>query len=75
MSSLAWLVIIFFVLCFLVLFVYVLVVRAYYWGDKKQPQKKNRAMRKLNKEKTVEHLPADDDFINQNNNLVRNSGD
>jgi hypothetical protein len=40
MSSLAWLIVIFFVLCFLVLAVYVLVVKAFYWGDKTDPPKK-----------------------------------
>lgn len=39
MSSLGWLILIFFVLCFLVLLVYILVVRAFYWGDKKEPPK------------------------------------
>ena len=37
MSSLAWLITIFVGLCFLVVLVYALVVRAYYWGDKKEP--------------------------------------
>ncbi len=37
MSSLAWLIVIFFVLLFLSLLVYGLVVRAFYWGDKKEP--------------------------------------
>ncbi|MEO6590112.1 MAG: hypothetical protein ABIP06_12490 [Pyrinomonadaceae bacterium] len=40
MSSLAWLVIIFIGLCFLVLLVYILIVRAFYWGDKQEPPKK-----------------------------------
>ncbi|CAN5658461.1 hypothetical protein BH20ACI4_BH20ACI4_10350 [soil metagenome] len=40
MSSLAWLITIFAGLCFLVVIVYVLVVRAFYWGDKKEPPKK-----------------------------------
>jgi len=40
MSSLAWLIVIFFILCFLVLSVYILVVKAFYWGDKKEPPKK-----------------------------------
>ncbi len=40
MSSLAWLIVIFFGLCFLVVLVYVLVVRAFYWGDKNEPPKK-----------------------------------
>lgn len=39
MSSLGWLIVMFFVLCFLVLLVYILVVRAFYWGDKKAPPK------------------------------------
>lgn len=37
MSSLAWLIVFFFVLLFISILVYVLVVRAYYWGDKKGP--------------------------------------
>ena len=37
MSSVAWLVVFFFVLLFLSILVYVLVVRAFYWGDKKEP--------------------------------------
>ena len=37
MSSLAWLVVFFFVLLGLSILIYVLVVRAYYWGDKKEP--------------------------------------
>ncbi len=40
MSSLAWLIVIFVGLCFLVVLVYVLVVRAFYWGDKKEPPNK-----------------------------------
>ncbi len=40
MSSLAWLIVIFFILCFLVLTVYILVVKAFYWGDKKEPPQK-----------------------------------
>jgi len=39
MSSFAWLIVFFFILCFLVLLVYVLAVRAFYWGDKKEPPK------------------------------------
>lgn len=39
MSSFAWLITFFFILCFLVLLVYFLVVRAFYWGDKKEPPK------------------------------------
>jgi len=37
MSSLAWLIVFFFILLFISILVYVLVVRAYYWGDKKGP--------------------------------------
>lgn len=37
MSPTAWFVLFFFVLLGLSLLVYVLVVRAYYWGDKKGP--------------------------------------
>ena len=37
MSSLAWLLIFFFLLLGICLAVYVLVVRAYYWGDRKGP--------------------------------------
>jgi hypothetical protein len=36
MSSLTWLVAIFFILLLLSITVYVLVVRAFYWGDKKE---------------------------------------
>ena len=41
MSSLTWLIIFFFTLLFLSILVYVLVVRAYYWGDKKGPPSKD----------------------------------
>lgn len=37
MSSLAWLVIFFLVLLFISVLVYVLVIKAFYWGDKKEP--------------------------------------
>lgn len=37
MSSTAWLIVFFFVLLALSLLVYVLVVRAYYWGDRNGP--------------------------------------
>lgn len=40
MSPLAWLIVFFFVLLFLCLLVYVLVVRAFYWGDRKGPPTK-----------------------------------
>ncbi len=42
MSYTAWLIGFFLVLCFLVLLVYVLVVKAFYWGDKKEPLKKSK---------------------------------
>ena len=43
MSPLAWLVVFFFILLFLCILVYVLVVRAFYWGDKKEaPKRKER---------------------------------
>jgi hypothetical protein len=40
MSSLTWLIIIFLTLVALSILVYVLVVRAFYWGDKKEPPSK-----------------------------------
>ncbi len=40
MSPLAWLIAFFFILLFLSILVYVLVVRAFYWGDKKGPPDK-----------------------------------
>ena len=43
MSPLAWLVVFFFVLLFLCLLVYVLVVRAFYWGGRDEaPKRKER---------------------------------
>ncbi len=42
MSPTAWLIIFFFVLLGLSLLVYILVVRAFYWGDKKGPPTKKR---------------------------------
>ena len=43
MSPLAWLIVFFFILLFLCILVYVLVVRAFYWGDKKEsPKRKER---------------------------------
>lgn len=46
MSSLAWLIVFFFFLCFLVVLVYVLVVRAFYWGDKKEPTEIKKGRRR-----------------------------
>ncbi len=47
MSPLAWLIVFFFILCFLVLLVYVLVVRAFYWGARKDaPVKEKTADKK-----------------------------
>ncbi len=42
MSPIAWLIAFFFILLFLSIFVYVLVVRNFYWGDKKEPPTKKR---------------------------------
>ena len=40
MSPLAWLILFFVILLFLSITVYVLVVRYFYWGDKKEPPSK-----------------------------------
>lgn len=40
MSSMAWLITIFFILLFLSITVYVLVIKFFYWGDKKEPPSK-----------------------------------
>ena len=51
MSPLAWLIVLFFVLLFVCVLVYLLVVRAYYWGDrggppvKRQPKRSDRETR------------------------------
>jgi len=37
MSFLGWIIVFFFILVFLVLLVYTVVVKAFYWGDKKEP--------------------------------------
>jgi nitrogen fixation-related uncharacterized protein len=42
MSSLTWLIVIFLTLIFISILVYVLVIRAFYWGDKKEPPAKKR---------------------------------
>ena len=42
MSPIAWFIVFFFILLGLSLLVYVLVVRAYYWGDKKGPPTKKQ---------------------------------
>ena len=42
MSPIAWLVTFFFILLFLSIGVYVLVVKNFYWGDKKEPPTKKR---------------------------------
>ncbi len=42
MSYLAWMIVFFFALLFICLAVYVLVVKAFYWGDKKEPPAKKR---------------------------------
>lgn len=40
MSSMAWLILFFFVLLFLSITVYVLVIKFFYWGDKREPPSK-----------------------------------
>jgi hypothetical protein len=42
MSSLSWLILIFLTLVSLSILVYVLVVRAFYWGDRKEPPTRKR---------------------------------
>lgn len=42
MSSLMWLGLFFFILLGISILVYVLVVRNFYWGDKKEPPNKKR---------------------------------
>jgi hypothetical protein len=42
MSSLAWLITLCITLLFLSILVYVLVVKFFYWGDKKEPPAKKR---------------------------------
>jgi nitrogen fixation-related uncharacterized protein len=44
MSPLAWLITFFFILLFISILVYVLVVKFFYWGDKKEgPTKKRKS--------------------------------
>jgi hypothetical protein len=45
MSFWLWILIFFLVLLFLSLLVYVLVVRAFYWGDKKEPPTRKKPQR------------------------------
>lgn len=45
MSSLGWLIVFFFGICFLVVLVYVLVVKAFYWGDKKESKVKSKKLK------------------------------
>ena len=40
MSTLGWLVLFFFVLLAISVLVYVLVIKAFYWGDKREPPPK-----------------------------------
>jgi hypothetical protein len=42
MSPTAWLIIFFFGLLAICILVYVLVIRAFYWGDKKEPPTKKK---------------------------------
>ena len=45
MSYLTWVIVFFFVLVVLVMFVYFLAVKAFYWGDKKAPPAKREDIR------------------------------
>lgn len=48
MSPMAWLIVFFFILLFISILVYVLVVRAFYWGDKKEsPTKKTQGRNRV----------------------------
>ena len=42
MSFAGWIIVFFIILSFLLLLVYFLVVRAFYWGDRDGPPKKNQ---------------------------------
>jgi len=46
MAPFFWIFLLFFVFCFLVLLVYFLVVKAYYWGDKKGKSEKAKGKSK-----------------------------
>jgi NADH:ubiquinone oxidoreductase subunit 2 (subunit N) len=39
-SPLIWVLLFFVILCFISMVVYILVVKFFYWGDKKEPRKK-----------------------------------
>ena len=45
MSFLGWIIVFFVVLMVLVLLVYVLVIKAFYWGDKKEAPKKSEKLK------------------------------
>ena len=40
MSFVGWLAVFFLILLFISVLIYVLVIKAFYWGDKKEPPKK-----------------------------------
>jgi nitrogen fixation-related uncharacterized protein len=42
MSTLGWLVLFFFILLAISVLVYVLVIKAFYWGDRKEPPAKKK---------------------------------
>ena len=42
MSTLGWLFLFFFILLAISILVYVLVIKAFYWGDKKEPPAKRK---------------------------------
>lgn len=60
MSPLAWLIVFFFILLFLSILVYVLLVRAFYWGDKNgPPTKKSRSLASVDVEELCIQLRND----------------
>lgn len=46
MTPLLWLVVFFLIITVLSIFVYVITVKTFYWGDKKEPIKKNQDKKK-----------------------------
>ena len=48
MSFLAWIIVFFFILMFLVLLVYAVVVKAFYWGDKRESPTKAKKQKPEN---------------------------
>lgn len=55
MSFTLWLVLFFFALLFLSLLVYVLVVKAFYWGDKTAPPAKKAPKQRSSTERPQDH--------------------